>query len=264
LAKHRPADGAPDIAHPGEKGKYERQLAFIASWFFEMWERMELDDEKLARPGHEARCELQTLLLNTIGQVLRTALKGRGRPKKWAGELLAIISVSTGKQDKKLRRVNAAYVRMKKKLSGKSLSAALFPKYIGEIMQRELKRAERYRERLMVLKAGCGEGRKPQWLSIPGKPPRLLSHGSKGWEAVARGQRIPQVYWTSVKLPDFSVKSARKWWEFLWPLISKKIKVPKLNSRYQMARKRYVADSGTTAHDHLKLLARLRDKGVLF
>ena len=153
---------------------------------------------------------------------------------------------------------------MKKKLSGKGLTSALSPTYVCGIVQQEFKKAERYRERLKVLKAGCGEGRKPEWLSIPGKPPRLLSHGSKGWQEVARGQRIPQVYWSSVKLPDFSVKSEPKWWKFLWPLISKKINVRKLNSRYQMARTRYVADSGTTAHDHLKLLARLREKGVLF
>lgn len=277
LAKHRPEPGAPDIAHPGEKGKYERQLAFIASWFSEMWERMELDDEKLAQRGHEARCELQTLLLNTIGQVLRTALKSSGRPKKWAGEFLAIIGVSTGKQDKKLRRVNTAYVEMKKKLSGKGLTSALSPTYVCGIVQQEFKKAGRYRERLLRLKAGDGADWKRvvkhHGIQKEHLPDFLKGAVDEDWKDMARRQKIPEAYWPSMKLPDFGNAVLTSWWEFIWPLIQKKIDVAKLDSRHKLARantesggtlhrKRYASDSQKTARYHLQLLARLGDAGL--
>ena len=118
--------GAPDIAHPNDVEKYERQAAFVTAWFLEMLERVESAEEESA---HAARCELQTLFLNGLGQWLRVALdKKESAANRWAGELLAIIGVSIGKHDKKLVG-NGAYVEMKKKLSGKGLTCALFPTY---------------------------------------------------------------------------------------------------------------------------------------
>jgi hypothetical protein len=42
-------DGAPEIAHPGEKEKWETQSAFVLAWLFEMLDRVECDDKKAAR-----------------------------------------------------------------------------------------------------------------------------------------------------------------------------------------------------------------------
>jgi hypothetical protein len=251
--------GAPEIAHPDDVEKYERQTAFVTAWFLEMLERVESTEEESA---HAARCELQTLFLNGLGQSLRVALdKKESAANKWAGELLAIIGVSIGKHDKKLK-TNAAYVEMEKKLSGKGLTSALFPTYLCSIAQQELDTAEDYQRSLLLLREGCGNG----------------------WAMEARWQGILEEYWPTVELPEFSVKNEPTWWEFLWLLIQKKIdlsKMPQLklreydtvkvsmrNGKAEMResekkiRKRYSSDSETTAHDHLKLLARLRDAGI--
>jgi hypothetical protein len=276
-AKHRPVPGAPDIAHPGEKEKWERQTAFVTAWFLEMLERVESDDEKA---GHAARCELQELLLNTIGQVLRVAQKSKaGVAKEWAGELLAIIGVSIGRQDRynKKLKANTAYAEMKKKLSGKGLTSALFPKgKVCAIVQRELKKAERYRERLRRLSAirnrKITEGERRQL--------GLL----KDRREAARQEKIPEAYWPLRNFPEFSVKSEPKWWEFLSPLIRKKIDLlklkplkrraydelrvflrngkPQVRERDRKNRKRYPSD--TAAREHLILLARLRDAGIFY
>jgi hypothetical protein len=153
---------------------------------------------------------------------------------------------------------------MEKKLSGKGLTSALFPTYVCGIVQRELKKALRYWQKLVLRKATCG----------------------KAWKQVAKKQKIPEAYWLVVKLPQFSVKSEPDWWDFLWPLIQKKIdlsKLPPLKLRKydtvqvsmregkaevreseKKERKRYPSDSETTAHDHLILLARLRDASIFY
>jgi len=194
-----------------------------------------------AAVAREARAELQPLILYH-GQLLRFASqKKNSETKRWAGVMLASINVSIWKQDQKLSKINPAYRQEKAKLAGKSLTAALFPKLIGKVVQRELMKARRYRDRLMLLKGACG----------------------KLWKLVAKKQKIPEAYWPVANLPEFSVKSESLWWKFLWPMIRKKISVAKLDSRYKMARKRFPSDSEKTAHDHLKLLARLRDNGSL-
>jgi hypothetical protein len=258
--------GAPEIAHPVDTEKYERQICFIYAWFFEMWERIRVDGANPGQPGHQARVELQTLLFNTIGQVLGVAEKSNaGVAKKWAGELLAIIGVSLGKYDKhsdKLKE-NTDYAEMKKKLSGKALTSALFPTYVCGIAQQELETAEEHRERLLLLRE-CGND----------------------WPSDARWQGIPEEYWVAMELREFSVNSESQWLEFLCPLIEKKIDVSKLppfkvrpydeeptsyNCRTgktslggaKKNRKRYRSDSSETVRDHLRVLARLRDAGLL-
>jgi hypothetical protein len=252
--------GAPDIAHPEDGERYERQAEFVTAWFFEMLERLESTDEKSA---HAARCELQTLFLNGLGQALRVALDEKeSTANKWARELLAIIWSGIGKYDKKLKAY-AAYAEMKKKLSGKGLTSALFPTYVCGIAGQELKTAEQCRRSLSLLREGCGNG----------------------WAMEARWQGILEEYWPTVELPEFSVKEEPTWWEFLKPLIQKKIDLSKMpplklreydrvkvfmrNGKAEMResekkiRKRYPSDSETTARDHLKLLARLRDAAIL-
>jgi hypothetical protein len=263
----KPVPGAPDIAHPDDPEKYEWQTTFVTAWFLEMWERMTLNDDKSGQPGHEARVELQTLLLNTIGQVLRIALGEKdGLAKKWAGELLAIIGVSIAKHDQHNEKLkaNSAYAEMKKKLSGKGLTSALFPTYVCGIAQHELKTAEECRMSLLLLREGCGDG----------------------WALAARWEGILEEYWPAMELPDFSQESEPRWWEFLWPFIEKRIDVSKLpplrlreydeqrvlhnlrTGKTEMRptektnRRRYPSDSPHTARGHLMLLARLRAVGI--
>ena len=88
-------DGAPEIAHPGEKEKWETQSAFVLAWLFEMWERVEARNKKASRA---ARAELQEFLLNSLGQSLRVALDDKDSiAKQWASKLLSDIFVSIGK-----------------------------------------------------------------------------------------------------------------------------------------------------------------------
>ena len=93
--------GAPDIAHPGDGEKWERQTELITAFLFEMWERVEARDKKAAR---EARAELQTFFLNSIGQSLRVALDDKdGIAKQWASKLLADVFVSICKHIGKVK-----------------------------------------------------------------------------------------------------------------------------------------------------------------
>src|SRR5262249_35531120 len=149
--------------------------------------------------------------------------------KQWAGRFLASIGESLRKYDAKLEEVNPAYRDEKAKLKGKSLTAVLFPQHVGNVVQRELKRAQSYRKRLLLLK-------------------RLFPNA---WEKAARKEKIPQVSFALSNLPEFSLKSEPQWWKVLWPSISKKINVRKLDSRYPMHRKRYSVDSESAARDHL-------------
>src|SRR5215470_15842044 len=96
-----PVVGAPDIAHPGDEAKYERRCALVTEWWDEMLKLAASGNET---EGHEARCELQTLFLNSVEQWLQLASdKKASDAKKWAHELLAIIFVSIGKHAGKVR-----------------------------------------------------------------------------------------------------------------------------------------------------------------
>ena len=277
----REVHGAPDIVHPDDQEKWERQSALVMAWLFEMLERIESDDDKAACA---ARSELQTFFLNSLAQFLRLACAEKDSVTKgWSGQLLASVFVSVGKHVGKVRikkpygkltDTNAAFRTEKKKI-GKARTDVLFPGLITAVAQRELKMAEGYRRTLLLLKAGCVSERRQKFLTKEGqkrlgalrsadqrnpKLPILLE--ARTWKQTAQEQGIPEAYWPTVKLPDFSEKSESLWWKFLWPLICKKIETEELESRYKLARKRYVKDSQKTARDHLKTLARLRDKRV--
>ena len=246
-----PVTGAPDIAYPDDVEKWERQTELITAFVFEMWERVEAGDEKAAR---EARAELQTFLVNGLGQLLRVALEDKDSiGKQWACKLLADIFVGIGKHVGKVR-IKKPYGKLmettafvdEKKLMGKVRRNVLFPVLVRAVAQGELKQALAYRKRLMLLRS------------------------VKGWKQAAKAQKIPQEYWPTVKFPEFSTDRLEEWFTFLWPLIQKKIDLSKLPPLEQhdhdaggnKARTRYLADSRKTAYDHLKALAKLRDKGA--
>jgi hypothetical protein len=276
--------GAPDIARPDKRQgafiralfegapldklkalfnellPYEKQLAFVYAWFFERLEEVKGSD---IEPANSARGELQTLLRNVLEQLEPLALDKKDRvAKQWAGRLLAHIYKRIEKHHKKLSKANIAYAEECTKVGSKSVTSALFPLSRNlKVVQRELKKAVRYRKRLILLS------------------------GSKDWRESAKKKRIPEMYWPLVKFPEFSMKSEARWWEFLEPLIQRKIDLSKMpplqvreydreriayNSRTgkitclggKRNRKRYFCDIGPTAHDHLKLLARVRDAGI--
>ena len=251
------------------------------AWLFEMLERIESDDEKAACA---ARSEGQTFFLSSLAQFLRLACAEKDSVTKgWSGQLLASVFVSVGKHVGKVRikkpygkltDTNAAF-RTEKKKDREGSHRCLASGLITAIAQRELKMAERYRRTLLLLKAGCVSERLQKFLTKEGqirlgalrsagqRNPKLpLLFEARTWKQTAQEQGIPEAYWPTVELPDFSEKSESLWWEFLWPLICMKIDTEELDLRYKLARKRYAKDSQKTVRDHLKTLARLRDKGV--
>ena len=162
----RVVHGAPEIAHPDGGERYECQLELIYAWFFEMWDRVASGDEPKAvgrrrreKAAHEARSELQTLLLNATGRLLWMALQKKDSAmKRWSGELLASIGQSVWKHHKKLSKANKAYENESKKI-GKLRGDLLFPKSrVTRAVKHELKKAKRYRETLLLLKEGLRDG----------------------------------------------------------------------------------------------------------
>jgi len=265
-------NGAPDIAYPDDGDKWETQRSFVLAWVFEMLDRVECDDQKV---GREARAELQTLFLNLGGQFLRVALaKNDADAKKWAGRMLADIFVSIGKHAGKVKiekpyrelMKNDAFRKEKTKI-GKLRINILFPAQVCAITQRELKTAARHRRTLLLLKAGCvSEHEQKRRERLAEEHGFQLANHERGttWKQAAERQNIPQAYWSLVKFPEFSNHSLDEWFSFLWPLISKKIDLAELESRYELARKRAAADSQNTARGHLRTLAMLRDKGIFY
>jgi hypothetical protein len=249
--------GAPDIAHPSDEEKYERQLCFVYAWFFEMLEMIESDDLEAAR---EARAELQTLLLNTLPQLRRLALKKKDEEtKRWAGMILGNIYASIGKYDPKFCKTNAGY-RDAKAMVGKLRRDVLDPRSrISRIVQRELKKAETHHKLLYTFREAYDE----EWEAA------VRRHNRKS------KQKIPKAYWPLALWPKFSMESEPQWWEVLRPLIQEKInalKWPPLKMRQYDAlkvsmrngkceiresekkdRKRYATD---LARDVLKTFAR--------
>ena len=272
--------GAPDIAHPDDGEKWERQTELITAFLFEMWERVEARDKKAAC---EARAELQTFLLNSLGQSLRVALDDKDSiAKQWACKFLSDIFVSIGKHVGKVR-IKKPYGKLmeikafrdEKKRIGKVRTDVLFPGMVRAITQRELKTAARHRRTLLLLKAGCVSEREQKRRGKLAKEHGFeLSDCERGttWKQAAERQKIPQPYWPLVKFPEFSTRSVGRWFKFLWPLIREKIELSKLPSLSQRdldkggtkIRTRYLSDSQKTAYDHLKALARLRDKGAFY
>jgi hypothetical protein len=204
------------------------------TWCLDMIERVE---------NRLVRNEVEWALREMIGELLRLAgQEEESAVRQWAGELLANIYEGIRKYDRELRKVNAGYGDELGRFAGKSVTSALFPRYVGKIVERELRVVEGYRR------------------EIP-----FLIEGLEGdWK-----QEVPEKYWCVQELEEFSLKSLEQWWVFLWPVIKEKMELSKMAPLVQRdyatgeikARSRYLADSQRNAHDHLELLARLSDEG---
>jgi hypothetical protein len=119
-----------------------------------------------------------------------------------AGESLMRVRVVIEKHNERLRRVNSAYRETEAKIRKLKLRRDIVadPGVIGQIVQKELATAERYRDELLFY--------------------RRLRLLAKNRKSLIR-TRISSEYWPAMKLPEFSVKSEPQWWEFLWPLLKK-------------------------------------------
>ena len=229
---------------------YEKQLALVYAWFFEMLRIVDNDDEA---PAREACVALQIPFRKSVGRLLQLALGRRESiAKKWAGTMLANIAVSISKYDERLSKTNKTYVSEKEKI-GKVRIDLLFPKPIGKAVRRELRKAERYRDTLVLLKAACGEA----WTN------------GEAWTKLVRKQRIPKAYWPLAELPEFSMESEPRWWELQWPLIKqnnpnllRKLREGKFPTRGIRYRPRW-ASYRKEFRNVLRTLARYQSEGTL-
>ena len=229
-------------------------MSFFTARFLKMLEWAGYDEREgreRRKTGHEVRCELQTFLCNGIDRFLDLALREKdATAKHWAGALLANISVRIEKYDKKLSEVNAAYCDEKKKI-GKLRTDVLFPKPIGAAVKRELRKAERYRKRLMYFKTGYGE----EWKAAVSRHNRESR------------QKTPAAYFDFAELHEFSQESEPKWWKLLWPLIKENnlglltaLREGKFPTRGIRQRSRW-ASYRKEFRNALRTLARLRNGG---
>jgi hypothetical protein len=236
-----------------------------------MFERVGGEDAHAARVAGN---NLNEIVGNSISYMLGFGLHQEDSfAKQWAGQFLGGLEVSLEKHHKKLSKTNAAYRKERKKI-GKLRSDVLFPRLKGAIVQRELKKAERHRRSLLLLR----EVLKPRDLRLViGDETRPF--GTQYWKKVAQRSGIPQEYFVTVKLPQFSMKSEPQWWKFLWPQIKRNNPnlLAQLRSRYPRAErvdprdKKSVPRASTTRwtnyrtefRNHLQTLARHRDCGVL-
>jgi hypothetical protein len=217
--------------------------------------------ERDQKAANEARIALETLLLNSVSHLLRLALDDKETDaKQWAGMLLARFTGSIEKHDeekgkhaRELSKTNAAYLAEKAKI-GKLRVDVLFPKPIGKAVRQELRTAERYRNRLLVLHDVCRRDR---------------AGGKNLWKHIAMRQNIPEEYFGTVDLPEFSVKAEPQWWKFLWPLIKKHnpnlliaLRGGKIPTRGIRCHTRW-ASYGKEFRNVLRTLAWLRSGGVL-
>jgi hypothetical protein len=269
IPSKRVPGGYPQVAHPHDRAAYGRQISFVYGWCEEMLARLSGEDAIAARAAREA---LGSAFLGFTSVLLRLARAGEDKKvREWAGRLLASVHGSISKHDEKLLKVNKWY-RLEQEKFGELRVDVLFPKGMQRVVQREFKKAERMRKRLLMIQKRCGEP----------------------WREVAERQRIPESYLPAMKLQEFCVKSEPVWWKFLRPLIKKKMEASGLlrrmrplkvreydrvrvsrrsrrRKRYlpeyveseKKTRKRYFSDLQKGCRDHLRALARQRDAGLL-
>jgi hypothetical protein len=220
----------------------EDYLRVYIDWFYGRLQRIEGGKTKAAR---RAQSELQSLLLNSITELLRIALDEKdSAAKQWAGELLANIGAHIEIEEEKLTKVNARYRDWRSNI-GKKLQTVLYPKAaISVVVQCELDVVESHRTLLQLL--GPGDG----------------------WQQEAKRLRIRECYWPARKLPEFEVRTEPQWWELSWPMIKKNY--PGLLTRLRneshsnaaLQNKARWSTFRRQFRQHLQLLARHRARGV--
>jgi hypothetical protein len=120
------------------------------AWLLMTIERAGVGNSKAARV---ARSDLDAFLGSAVSYLLGFALREEDSiAKQWAGQFLAGLEVSLEKHHEKLN-AHPAYRGTRAKLRKKLRRDMLFPKSpIGQAVQRELNKAERQREALLLLR----------------------------------------------------------------------------------------------------------------
>jgi hypothetical protein len=187
--------------------------------------------------------ELEELFVEFLKHALH---EDDGMEKQPAGKVLGRLYVSQVKHHRKLTKVNPAYQEMVAKL-GKIRTDVLLPESpVGQILQEELRTAEHYRFKLLLLRELLKEQKDLLLVSVDKEavqkrqetqkaerklcrpsydvlyPGEFTSSGPYTWKDAAREKRIPEEYWPLVDFPDLSLKSSKKWWAFIWSQIKEK------------------------------------------
>jgi hypothetical protein len=165
----------------------------------------------------------------------------QGLEKRAAGRMLAQLYLKSHKLHSKLRTVNAAYnAEITELQNAGSRADVLFPKsYVGQVLQEELKKAERYQFKLqlcrellddqpplqlLTLDREAIRKRKPINKHLPNHIHRdeIVESVRLTWQAMARKSKIPEDYWSTTDLPRFCAKSERRWWKFIWSRLNQR------------------------------------------
>ena len=164
-----------------------------------------------------------------------------GFEKRAAGKLLAQLYFRCHKLHSKLRTVNSVYDAAITELEGPGSRAdVLFPKsYVGQVLQDELKRAERYQSKLQLIReivekqpyvqlimlnndAIRRRREKPEEDFAPIRPEEIVQRVPWTWQQMAEQQQIPNEYWETIDLKPFSTNSERDWWQFIWSRLNQR------------------------------------------
>jgi hypothetical protein len=213
-----------------------------------------------------------------------------GTEKQQAGVVLGRVYISLQKHHEKLKKVNAAYLETVTKL-GKIRSDVLVPEaLVGQILQKELRTAERYQFKLLLLRELIKEQLPVHLVTVDKKaiekrtvnpgawcklsttvllPGEVTTSIPCTWQDVARERKIPEEYWPTADLSPLCAKSERVWWKFIWSRLKEKEKeiLPRLRKSGESRAKAktgklYLKDFSKQFRKHWLTLMKEREAGT--
>jgi hypothetical protein len=188
--------------------------------------------------SNSPKCSKPVRLNELILHFLKLALQRNGETgKQLAGEVLACVYVSLHKHHKTLKKVNPAYRDTLKKIWHIRSDVLLPASPVGQILQEELRKAEHYQFKLVLLRELIEDQSPLRLVTVDKKAiekrkvnPRAWSKLSTTaqlpgevtisvactWQDADRELKIPEEYWPTADLEPFCEKSERDWWKFIW------------------------------------------------
>jgi hypothetical protein len=163
--------------------------------------------------------------------------------KQAAGRLLARVYFRSEKQHRMLRKINTAYdAAITKFKKTRARSEVLFPEsYAGQILQDEVKTAERYQFKLQLVRELLDEQQPLRLVTVDEEairkrmgrpmddfsptrfhPEEIVNSVRLTWQEMANKSKIPKEYWPTIELPPLSAKAQVVWWKFIWSRLNKK------------------------------------------
>jgi hypothetical protein len=165
----------------------------------------------------------------------------QGFEKRAAGRLLAQLYFRSHKLHSKLRAVNAVYDATITELErARARADVLFPKsYAGQVLQDELKTAERYQSKLQLIREIVEEQSYVRLITLtddairrrrerpaeeyaPIRPEDIVQCVPWTWQQMAEQRQIPNEYWETIDLKPLSTNSERDWWKFIWSRLNQR------------------------------------------